>query len=132
MNQVVSFDWEVALGGEVISPQELDALARLKSPLVKLRGQWVEVDAGEIKTALDFWRKKASQQMTARDIVKLSLGAVHQPENLTLESLDASGWMGDLLERLEGEKPCTDVPPPQGFQGSCAPTRPGVMPGSIS
>jgi SNF2 family DNA or RNA helicase len=121
MNQVVSFDWEVALGDEVLSPQELDALARLKSPLVKLRGQWVEVDAGEIKTALDFWRKKASQQLTARDIMRLSLGAVKQPGNLTLESLDASGWMGDLLERLEGEKPCTDVPPPQGFQGELRP-----------
>lgn len=121
MNQVVSFDWEVAMGDEVLSPQELDALARLKSPLVKLRGQWVEVDVGEIKKALDFWRKKASQQLTARDIVRLSLGGEKQPGNLTLESIDASGWIGDLLERLEGEKPCTDVPPPQGFQGELRP-----------
>lgn len=121
MDQVVSFDWEVALGDEVLSPEELETLARLKAPLVKLRGQWVEVDAGEIKKALNFWRKKVSQQLTARDIVQLSLGAAKQPENLPLRSLNASGWLGDLLERLQGEKPCADVPPPRGLQGELRP-----------
>jgi hypothetical protein len=82
LDDVVSFDWQVALGDEVLTAEELEALARLKSPLVKLRGQWVEVDAGEIKAALNFWQKKASQQLTARDVVRLSLGVATQPQSL--------------------------------------------------
>ncbi|NLG86709.1 MAG: DEAD/DEAH box helicase [Firmicutes bacterium] len=121
LDDVVSFDWQVALGDEVLTAEELAALARLKSPLVKLRGQWVEGDAGEIKEALNFWRKKASHQLTARDVVKLSLGVVKQPDNLPLRSLSASGWLGDLLQRLQGDKPCPDLPSPLGLNGQLRP-----------
>lgn len=121
LDDVVSFDWQVALGDEVLTAEELEALARLKSPLVRLRGQWVEVDAGEIKEALNFWRKTTSQQLTARDVVKLSLGVVKQPDNLPLRSLSASGWLGDLLQRLQGEKPCPDLPSPLGLEGELRP-----------
>src|SRR5262249_38777665 len=38
---LLRFDWKVAIGGEMLSLEELQALARLKSPLVKMRGQWV-------------------------------------------------------------------------------------------
>jgi hypothetical protein len=52
LDQIVQFDWRVALGGELLSFEELQALAKLKSPLVKLRGQWVELNADEIQAAL--------------------------------------------------------------------------------
>ena len=52
--EVVQFDWEVALGDEKLSLQELRALAKLKAPLVKVRGQWVQMSAEEIQAALDF------------------------------------------------------------------------------
>ena len=35
--------------------EELKALAKLKTPLVKVRGQWVEISAEEIRAALAFW-----------------------------------------------------------------------------
>ena len=44
---------EVALGDERLSLAELEMLARLKSPLVRVRGQWVELNAEEIQAALD-------------------------------------------------------------------------------
>ena len=51
--EVVQFDWEVSLGGEKLSLRELRALAKLKAPLVKVRGQWVQMSAEEIQAALD-------------------------------------------------------------------------------
>jgi hypothetical protein len=38
--------------------EELQRLAKLKAPLVKLRGQWVQINPEEIKAAIEFWKKK--------------------------------------------------------------------------
>ncbi len=59
LEEIVKFDWEVALGDERLSLAELEMLARLKSPLVRVRGQWVELSAEEIQATLDFWKKGA-------------------------------------------------------------------------
>jgi len=40
METLVSFNWKLALGDETLSASELAALAKLKSSLVKVRGQW--------------------------------------------------------------------------------------------
>ena len=75
LDQLIQFDWEVALGDIKLSFEELQALARLKAPLVKVRGQWVQMSAEEIQAALDLWKKKAEKQATAREIVQMALGA---------------------------------------------------------
>ncbi|MDQ6925067.1 MAG: hypothetical protein M3154_02370, partial [Candidatus Eremiobacteraeota bacterium] len=40
---------------------ELRAIADLKVPLVKLRGQWVQVNAEEIRNAIEFLQKKGGR-----------------------------------------------------------------------
>src|SRR5262249_33276239 len=57
LKEIVNFDWQVALGEHTLTLRELELLARLKSPLVKVRGQWVQVSAEEIQAALDFWKQ---------------------------------------------------------------------------
>ncbi|HEV3261901.1 MAG TPA: SNF2 helicase-associated domain-containing protein, partial [Gemmataceae bacterium] len=42
LDQIIHFNWEVALGDQTLSLTELETLARLKAPLVKVRGQWVQ------------------------------------------------------------------------------------------
>ena len=59
--------------------QELETLAKLKAPLVKVRGQWVQLTAEEIQTALDFWKNKTTGQATVRDLVQMALGGVKAP-----------------------------------------------------
>ncbi|MBM3335962.1 SNF2 helicase-associated domain-containing protein, partial [Candidatus Sumerlaeota bacterium] len=45
LDSIVRFDWQVALGDATLTRQELEALADAKAPLVRFRGQWVEVKA---------------------------------------------------------------------------------------
>ena len=49
LGEIVQFDWELAIGDQRITLQELQALAKLKAPLVKVRGQWVEINPEEIE-----------------------------------------------------------------------------------
>ena len=46
LGDLVDFRYDLAVGDEVLDPAELAELARLKVPLVRLRGQWVELDDG--------------------------------------------------------------------------------------
>ena len=57
LDTIVEFDWEVAIGDQKITLEELEELARIKSPLVRARGQWMEVNAAEINQAIKFFEK---------------------------------------------------------------------------
>jgi len=121
LDQLVQFDWELALGKEKLSFEELQALVNLKAPLIKVRGQWVQINAEEIKAALEFWKKKAEGQATVREIIQMALGAKKIPGNINFEGITATGWIADLLKQLEGRCTFEELPAPQGFQGTLRP-----------
>jgi SNF2 family DNA or RNA helicase len=121
LDDLVHFQWEVAVGGVALTLTELRALARLKLPLVRVRGQWVQVSAGEIAAALEFWRKKGQDAASLRDVIRMSVGAVKAPGGLAIEGVSAKGWVGDLLARLHGHTAFTELPAPKGFRGTLRP-----------
>jgi SNF2 family DNA or RNA helicase len=121
LDTVVQFNWEVALGGETLSLAELQALAKLKAPLVRLRGQWVQVSAAEIQAALDFWKHKSTGQATAREIVQMALGAARTAAPVSLDGVAADGWLGELLAQLDGRAQFGEVSVPDRFHGTLRP-----------
>jgi SNF2 family DNA or RNA helicase len=121
LDQIVQFDWEVALGGEKLSFEELQRLAKFKAPLVKIRGQWVLLDAEEIQKAIQFWKRKVSEQTTLREVVRMALGGAKAPGNIPVEEISASGWIADLLRELDGKTPFQEFSQPQAFHGTLRP-----------
>ncbi len=121
MESLVDFDWEVALGDERLSYQELQTLARLKAPLVQIRGQWVEVRAEDIQAALAFWGKRAPKTGTLRQVVQLALGKQDSLDGLPVEHIQADGWIAEFLARLEGQAALAPIPVPAAFQGTLRP-----------
>ena len=49
---MVDYRWELALGDDTLTAEELAELAELKTPLVRLRGQWVELDPTRLAAGL--------------------------------------------------------------------------------
>jgi len=124
LGELVQFEWQVALGKEKLTLQELTALADLKAPLVKVRGQWVQMSAEEIQAALHFWKEKSSGSATAREIIQMALGghvAGRVPGAIDFQGVTATGWVGSLLKQLEGRSAFEELPAPQKFQGSLRP-----------
>ena len=64
LGDLVDFRYDVAVGDEALDPAELAELARLKVPLVRLRGQWVELDDAHLKAALKFLERDQAGTMT--------------------------------------------------------------------
>jgi hypothetical protein len=120
LEELVRFEWRVALGGEPVSAAELQALARAKEPLVRVRGQWVHVTAEEIHAALDVWRRKASTA-PVRDVLRFALGAEATVGPLPVEGVEATGWLRDVMARLEGKTGFEDRPVPGGLRASLRP-----------
>jgi SNF2 family DNA or RNA helicase len=121
LESLVKFDWEVALGDHKLTLGELEALANLKAPLLRVRGQWVELNAAEIQAAIEFWKKQASGEATVRDMVQMALGARDGASGFEFEGVKASGRVGKLLKQLEGQAAFDELPPPASFLGTLRP-----------
>ncbi len=121
LGDVVEFDWQLALGDEQISLQEIETLTRLKMPLVKIRGQWMQFDAPKIQEAINFWKKMSTGDITGRDIVHMSLGTAQTPSKLPFGGVEATGWIGDLLHSLEHGADIEEIPVSNEFDGTLRP-----------
>jgi SNF2 family DNA or RNA helicase len=104
-----------------MSRSELLALTRMKSPLVKVRGQWVEVDASEIQTAIDFLKRNPGGRLAVRDVIRMEIGVDTQAGPLEIGGVTASGALGDLLNRLKERSPNVELVQPEGLSASLRP-----------
>lgn len=121
LDQMIQFDWQVALGDQTLSLQELQELARLKASLVKLRGQWIQVKGEEIQAALALLQKRGTAQAPLREVVQMALGSGEGPGGLPFGGVKATGWVADFLAQLEGKVSFEELPPPEGFHGTLRP-----------
>src|SRR5579859_4129065 len=122
LGDLVDFRYDLAVGDQVIDPAELAELARLKAPLVRLRGQWVELDEAHLKAALKFLAGNGHGQqagtMTAADAL---LAGLRDPgEQVPLVGVDADGWLGDLLSG-QADRRLPPMTAPAGFSGTLRP-----------
>jgi SNF2 family DNA or RNA helicase len=120
LQDLVDFRYDVALGDDVLSEEELAELARLKVPLVRVRGQWVELDDRHLKAALKFLERKQSGAMTAAEVLGVALGAGDGASELPLTEVAADGWLGDLLSGQADER-LAPSQTPDGFRGTLRP-----------
>lgn len=117
LDSMIEFDYVASMGGEELSLDELKALAKLKSPLVQVRGQWTQIDQDQIHSAVKFLEKQKTETMSGQELLKLALGAERQVGGLSVESVETDGWMHDLMERLTGRKEFDHQAQPSGFNG---------------
>ncbi len=119
LHDLVDFRYDLAVGDESLDPAELEELARLKVPLVRLRGQWVELDDRHLQAALKFLERKRSGTMTVAEALQEGLGLAAE-DDLPVEGVVADGWLGDLLSG-QTESRLEPVPTPASFHGELRP-----------
>ncbi|MBI4492117.1 MAG: DEAD/DEAH box helicase [Chloroflexi bacterium] len=120
MESLVAYDWQLALGGEPLSREEFEALARLKAPLVQVRGQWVELRPEQIEQALAFFQRQGSGQMALPEAIKLAL-APDGEHGLPVVEVATEGWIDELLHQLRDGSTRTQAEEPPGFVGRLRP-----------
>lgn len=118
---LASFDWALAVGDHGLSDDEIAALIFAKAPLVQMRGQWIVVDQERIRRGLDFLKNHEEGQMPISEVMTLALGDPEELETpLEITSVEADGWLGDLLDGTAAQTIET-VDPPEDFRATLRP-----------
>jgi len=120
-DRILQFDWKLALGEESLTAAEFESLADLKVPLVRIRGQWVEVQPEQIEQLRKLWQQQGEDG--ALSLVEglqwaLSPGDVG---GLPVTEVTADGWFDDLLEQTTDPNRVNRLAIPPGFTGQLRP-----------
>ena len=122
MENLIDYQWKLSLGDTELTEDEFKALARLKTPLVQIRGQWVTLDANQIEAAIKFWDEKQLEgEMGLLDAMRLELGGETTVGGLPIDSVDAEGWLAEWLERLSQSETLEELPQPVGLDAQLRP-----------
>ncbi|HET89989.1 MAG TPA: hypothetical protein ENN99_04500, partial [Chloroflexi bacterium] len=123
LDSLVRFRWQLALGDQILPPEEFNRLAALKLPLVQVRGEWVELQPEQIEAAIRFWEKQTVQEeeITLRQALQVGLSEEGQVEDIPITGVETQGWISDLLRRLNGGEPLTELEQPHDLAGQLRP-----------
>ncbi len=113
LNTIIQYQYQLAIGNETVTPQEWQQLLEAKVPLVKFRGEWMELDQNQMQQMLEFWQNNNQEnpEMSLLELMKTTTEEVDMFEVSHDESL--AQMMAKLTDRNQLE--LTDNP--DRFQG---------------
>ncbi|MGB5050709.1 MAG: DEAD/DEAH box helicase, partial [Caldilineaceae bacterium] len=142
LNSLIRYRWELALGDETLDQQEFEKLIAMQSPLVNIRGRWLEMDPAQVAAARSFLQNNQSEGQTNllqamrlaqsySDVDRTSppapevgerLGVgVDLPDDLPLDTVEIEGWLDVVLQRLRSADSIDELAEPSGFIGTLRP-----------
>ncbi len=122
MENLVSYQWQLSIGETELTENEFKALAKLKSPLVQIRGQWVALDAEQIEAAIKFWEQGQVQgEMSLLEAAKISLGGESSASGLPVEEVIYEGWLAEWMELFKQSDKLEQLDQPVGLLGQLRP-----------
>ncbi|MEG4998009.1 DEAD/DEAH box helicase [Microcoleus sp. B4-D4] len=122
LQSLLSFKWELTIGGQRISKAEFDRLVELNSPLVEINGEWVELRATDVKAAKTFFASRNSQMtLSLEDALRLASGDSQTIEKLPVVNFEATGQLQELLNTLSDNQAVSAIATPASFRGELRP-----------
>ncbi|MFI9583067.1 DEAD/DEAH box helicase [Streptomyces sp. NPDC052236] len=93
--ELLKFNWQLALDGDPLTEREMDALAESHRPIVRLRDQWVVVDPDLVRKA----RKRELGLLQPVDALAVALTGTAEVDGETVEAVP-TGALAALRDRL--------------------------------
>ncbi|MCD9198290.1 DEAD/DEAH box helicase [Aeromicrobium wangtongii] len=93
--QLFTFDWQVALGQDVLSPTELDQLAASQTGLLRLRDRWVFVDKAKLHRVLE----NRTHHISALEALRAAVTGEMEIDGRKTE-VDTVGWLEEVRRKL--------------------------------
>jgi SNF2 family DNA or RNA helicase len=122
MKRLVEYRWELSIGETSLTEQEFRALAALKTPLVQVRGQWVQLDPEQVEAAIHFWENQSlSGKIGLLEALQMSMNAGELSTRLPVEEVVTEDWLKDWMERFQEPEKVTELPQPEGLEGELRP-----------
>lgn len=111
---IIAYEYQLAVGGQLVTEEEWQQLVDAKTPLVQFRGQWMELDRDKMQQLLEFWQTHQGEvpQISLLDMLKV--GA---------ESADDLEWdhdqtLQEMLSQLYDKSALVPITDPQALRGT--------------
>ena len=116
LETLVQYKYQLAIGDQPVSEQEWRQLVQAKSPLVKFRGQWMELDREKMQQMLDFWKQQQAEnpEMSLLDFMRLTAG---EDDGLEVD-FDRDDALTTMLTQLNDKSRLELTPDPDQLQGN--------------
>ncbi|PSR21664.1 MAG: helicase SNF2 [Sulfobacillus acidophilus] len=100
LDQIVQVDWQVLLGDQLMSLQELEELVRASAPLLRLRDQFVVIDDEMLREARRVYERAKKNRVKVADALRWTVGGAGEGIELI-----TSGDLYEMLAELTGPYP---------------------------
>ncbi|MEV7423823.1 DEAD/DEAH box helicase [Streptomyces sp. NPDC091212] len=104
--ELLKFNWQLALDGDPLTEGEMDALAESHRPIVRLRDQWVVVDPALVRKA----RKRELGLLEPVDALAAALTGTAEVDGETVQAVP-TGALAALRDRLLAGPATVPQPP---------------------
>ncbi|MEP0903881.1 DEAD/DEAH box helicase [Leptolyngbya subtilissima ST-M1] len=114
---LVQYQYDLAIGDQPVTEQEWQQLVNAKSPLVKFRGQWMELDQDKMQQMLEFWQQQQAEnpEMSLLDFMRLTSGETDDSLEVEFDRDDA---LATMLTQLSDKTRLELTPNPDQLQGN--------------
>ncbi len=123
LDTLLRFDWRVSVGGTDVSPEQFKTLLSKQRPLIKIDGQWIELDPTQAARAEQVLEATPPGDVTLGQafgtVYRLS-GEQTGEGGPTTISLSGAGWVSRLLDQSPTAER-KDLPQPTGLDGTLRP-----------
>src|SRR5207247_4839882 len=109
LSAIITYEYQLSVGGQVVTEEEWQQLVNAKTPLVQFRGQWMELDRDKMQQLLQFWQTHQHEEpeITLMDMLKIES-----------EAGDALEWdydqsVRDMLSLLHDKNAFIPIKDPQ-------------------
>ena len=114
LNAIIAYEYQLSVGGQLVTEEEWQQLVNAKTPLVQFRGQWMELDRDKMQQLLEFWQTHQGEvpEITLLDMLKIGTEAEDDLE------WDHDQNLQDMLSRLHDKNALTPIEDPLALQGT--------------
>ncbi|MBX3086763.1 MAG: DEAD/DEAH box helicase [Anaerolineae bacterium] len=117
-DSLISYEWQLSVGDEALTPQDFEELVQMKQPFLRLHGQWIALDADQIKTMLEFMQKHPAGKANLLQAMELG---TDEDDKIEIEAPDAEGWLNEALEKLRNPEFAAVPSLPSGLNANLRP-----------
>ncbi|HOJ11138.1 MAG TPA: DEAD/DEAH box helicase [Clostridiales bacterium] len=122
LNTLLEYDWKAAIGDVVLSEEDFIKLSKLKVPLVRVRGEWVQLDRDQIEKLEEIWKRKGQEDAKRLgDILRMGLGNEELADGIPVESIVGDTELADFMQKLSSQDKLKEIPSPEGLHGNLRP-----------
>ena len=114
LDSLVQYEYELAIGEEIVTKKEWEQLINAKAPLVHFRGQWMELDRDKMQQLLEFWQSHGDEKPEMSVLEFLQRNA-ESGEDWDIEHDDI---LSDMMAKLQDKSKLEPISDQLNLQGN--------------